>query len=155
MSKCVLSIIPFVFFVLMSCTAPEKKYNEHGIRVIQDLELKNETEPYSGLVELHYPSGKLHFLSTYNNGEPVKVESWYEDGSREYIKSGSVGSFSYEAWYPNGNPEKIENVKDGFLHGIQKEWYENGQLKVESEHDNNRVLKSTIYYEDGRVKSNR
>ncbi len=81
--------------------------------------------------------GKLSWKCNYKDGEIngiCKTWTWYEDGT---LKSDSTGNYnddgsmqeSIRGWFEDGTPSFENNYKDNEFHGIQKNWYTNGESK--------------------------
>ncbi len=65
--------------------------------------------------------------SAYANGQPERVKLFAViDGEKVLVGE--------ERYYLNGNLQRSRELKDGYPHGLWREWYKNGQLKVEKQY---------------------
>ena len=84
-----------------------------------------------------------------------------------YLKGVPDGGYTFDIWHKNlklkGGPVKIEvkdgktkkteiGLKDGFYHGVVREWWENGNLQTETGFENGkRHGKNTNWDKDGKL----
>ena len=52
-------------------------------------------------------------------------------------------------WYENGHLELKGNWIDGIQDGLHREWYENGQLTIETFYDYGEIIEEECWDEDG------
>ncbi len=69
--------------------------------------------------------------------------SWYAfDGQMEKkcnYKNGKLHGL-YQQWYENGQTERKCNYKNGKLHGLYQQWYENGQTERKCNYKNGKFI---------------
>ena len=110
----------------------------------------------------NYPNGNKKSEGTmkrifwkYKSGEWIY---YYPSGDIKEIGNykGIFGSQNgtWTSYYKNGQKWKEIDYKCGKDVGVQKEWYENGQIKEEWDLINNSAIdgKWASYYENGRIK---
>lgn len=108
-----------LFIVLLASCKSKEARSTNAIILIEKsstdslFSLKNgvlmyENQPFSGIVNTFYNTGKL------------KSKLRYVLGKRDGI---------YKGWYPNGNKSFERLYKEGLKFGAHIGWYENGQLK--------------------------
>jgi len=151
------------------------KLNGKCLKWYPDGRLKNENEYIDNnsksIIE-YYNSGKTKEIITYNNlGISISHKSWFEHGQLNYERFDTGEAYSY---YENGKIlrkatrtgdinkggfvmiiEYFENgvvkketknyYKDNLLHGIEKYFYETGELKKEIDYSNgikNKIIKT-------------
>ena len=96
--------------------------NFKHIRIVKDFNLQKELYE----VSFYYRSGKIERRGTTSNKSFMNYE----------------GPCIY--FYENGNRKKIENYSENKILGKQFEWYENGNVKLESEIVFNKKTNNTI-----------
>jgi hypothetical protein len=87
---------------------------------------------FTGVCEENYPNGKVHFRTTYYNGQ----------------KEGE-----YEEFYPSGKQKAIGNYKNWDLVGSAKRYHANGAIELIIETDSVGNGELIRYYDNGKVKT--
>jgi antitoxin component YwqK of YwqJK toxin-antitoxin module len=100
-----------------------------------------------GGVEVTYDGGGVGFIGTlsdteirkeFYNGQLQGSRVLYDNGQLKkecHLKNGELHGLQRE-WYESGQLEVEENYENGELHGLQRRWYESGQLKKEMNYEN-------------------
>ncbi|WP_282056022.1 DMP19 family protein [Maribacter luteus] len=125
--------------------------------------IKEEFSVEAGLIDgeykLFYQIGILKEMVVYVKGHKTGERKAYnEDGVlvHEVIKGDTENSVVHKWFYENGIPKKMEtrNADTDKKCGAYKEWYDNGQLKADSNFMNNstRIGKWSEYWKDGSKK---
>jgi antitoxin component YwqK of YwqJK toxin-antitoxin module len=117
----------------------------------------NEFDPnFSGQCEGFHPNGLVKEIVYYANGLPTgSREEFHEDGAKKLTvqKLFSEEDTRRYTWYfRNGNPKKQEQRqgRDNKLFGDYKEWFENGQLQIEGEYNNDQLRIRNGWISSGR-----
>ena len=116
-----------------------------------------QTNPFTGWMVEHYPSGSLLSRSLVSNGLLNGVsEGWQTNGQLqicEYFKD-SVSHGLRTKWHPNGAKMTESMIADGKHQGTFRRWHENGALAEEIEmHDGQPDGQSRAFYPSGFLKS--
>jgi hypothetical protein len=84
------------------------------------------------VVEQHHPNGVKKAASYFLGDEKVGFREWDEAGRLEfeYAMRGGVKHGHEYRFHPNGRPLERETYHGGRLHGVGKQWSEEGQLLV-------------------------
>jgi antitoxin component YwqK of YwqJK toxin-antitoxin module len=84
------------------------------------------------VVEEYYPTGERKSSSYFLGGEKVGFRQWDEAGRLEfeYAMRGGVKHGHEYRFYPNGRLEDKETYREGRLHGVGRQWSEDGRLLV-------------------------
>ena len=90
---------------------------------------KDENKPYTG---------KFYYI--FNDGR-----------SEGNMKNGKLHGL-YKTYYKNGNKRDEQNYKNGSIYGLQTGWYENGQKRVKLKFDDDGIISTREWNEDGSVK---
>lgn len=61
------------------------------------------------------------------------------DLKEEWIGEKCYKNGTYKTWSKPGVPKKIENFKNGELHGLQKKWYPSGKLLYSFNYKNGKL----------------
>ncbi|MFQ6614584.1 MAG: toxin-antitoxin system YwqK family antitoxin [Fidelibacterota bacterium] len=70
------------------------------------------------------PAPERQVTATFSNGKPERVNIFQVvDGQKKLVKE--------ETYYFNGQMMRSRELKDGYPHGVWREWFNNGQLRVE------------------------
>jgi antitoxin component YwqK of YwqJK toxin-antitoxin module len=89
------------------------------------------------IVEDTHPDGTPRLVHYYKNDdgirEKVKVEAFYEDGSKRYTGEYADGKRNgyWVYWYENGNMWSEGYFKDDLRDGFGTTWHKNGQKNFE------------------------
>ncbi len=81
-------------------------------------------------VEKWYENGERWYVRHYKDGEmDGKWEAWRENGKRWYVHhyKGGEKDGKWEAWRENGKRWYVEHFKDGEKDGKWEKWYKNGK----------------------------
>jgi antitoxin component YwqK of YwqJK toxin-antitoxin module len=109
----------------------------------------------NGLFNTWFKNGQKRHEGYFTNGEfDGLMTSWYENGQKEsekYIEDMEVNGQS-TIWYKNGQLLFKGNYKDGYLDGKNIFWYENGQKSFEYEFNFGELILEKQWYENGQVK---
>jgi len=87
-----------------------------------------------------------------------KIESFYTDGKKNFVKNYSDGKLNGTTthWFENGQKRIELNFRDNLTHGEFNEWYENGQLKEKSFFENAMQTGEYIsYHSNGQIRTKR
>jgi antitoxin component YwqK of YwqJK toxin-antitoxin module len=87
----------------------------------------NSQTPYTGWVKMTYENGQVKWLEQAKNGKRQLRADWHEKGMR--------------AWEGN--------YKGDNIHGLEREWYENGQKKVEVYWNDGLIVTASSWLPDG------
>ena len=98
---------------------------------------ENGKQTSHGLVQEWYPGGQIKEEKIYINDDCVARKGWNKNGvlTNEYIYTDTAAW--EKSYYDDGRPKEEESQiydeeTDTYQrHGIQKQWYDNGQLKTE------------------------
>ncbi|MEI6746798.1 MAG: hypothetical protein WCL34_12620 [Methylococcaceae bacterium] len=98
----------------------------------------NETEPFTGTLEMNHPSGhkklKEHYEKGLANGRSVV---WHDNGEKAFeadFENGILdGVETY--WYEDGQKSRETHYKNGTVNGTMTQWDGEGH-KVEKEYKN-------------------
>jgi hypothetical protein len=83
---------------------------------------------------------------------PIRFSDLTEDDELGYTYQGKPYSGVIEE-YKNGVPYLYHEIKDGLLHGYEREWYPNGQIAVECHYClNQRHGYLRLWYPNGQIK---
>ncbi|RMF06834.1 MAG: hypothetical protein D6762_08665 [Candidatus Neomarinimicrobiota bacterium] len=66
---------------------------------------------------------------SYSNGTPEIVRTFRKEGDRNVL-------VAEDRYYFGGQWQQHRELRDGYPHGLWREWYQNGQLKVEKHYEN-------------------
>ncbi len=91
----------------------------------------------------YYFEDKLHGPSIFFHEEKITSESWFYFGGRQ----GKARRF-----YTSGELYSLERYRDNLLHGEQKYFYPNKNLKSFLVYEKGHLLKAELYFEDGSLK---
>jgi antitoxin component YwqK of YwqJK toxin-antitoxin module len=91
----------------------------------------------------YYFEDQLHGPSVFFSKGQILSQSWFYHGKRQ----GKTRRF-----YENGSLYCIECYKDNMLHGEQKYFYLNGQIKSFLIYENGKLQKALLYFENGKLK---
>ena len=105
-------------------------YSGDYMEQVYTKEMEDGGIPYSGILYEKYPSGNIKYYCEYENGVP----------NGEFIR-----------FYDDGSVLSIENMDKGTVSGIHKEYYPNGNLKLEENCQYGIILNSKKYGENGEV----
>ena len=112
-----------------------------------------------GAYKTYFENGNLEEFIEYNEGNKTGIyQKFYENGILKYeVTNGDKENILIHKWfYENGIPKKLETRKADTdkKFGEYKEWYDNSQLKEESNFANNitRIGKWFLYWKDGSKK---
>lgn len=89
------------------------------------------------VIEDTHPDGNPRLIHYYKeidgSRQKVKVEAFYEDGSKRYIGEFADGKRNgyWVYWYENGNKWSEGYFKDDLRDGFGTTWHENGQKHYE------------------------
>jgi hypothetical protein len=84
------------------------------------------------IVKGRHSDGSKKVSWYYLNGEKVGVRNWYEDGQLEFeiaMRNGVKHAWEYR-FHENANLLEREGYHEGQLHGIGRQWAEDGRLLV-------------------------
>lgn len=115
------------------------------------------TNPFTGFMVEHFPTGSLRSRSAISNGLLHGVsEGWFTNAQlqvSEHFKEG-VSHGLRTKWYSSGTKQSEAAIADGKLHGTFRKWHENGVLseQVEFIADRPEGL-SVAYYPSGFLKA--
>ena len=120
-----------------------KNYYDNGIKI--------------GVWETYYDTGKLEKQRFYNNGKQDGIYRHFNpQGNVIYLVTYKDGlkHGEYKYFSPKtGKPIREEFFKEDKKHGIQKEYYTNGQLKLQENFSYGKKQgKFFTYYENGQIK---
>lgn len=102
----------------------------------KELEVKSNlnSSKKNGPVKFYYKNGNIKFIDFYENGEKIKVQTFFEEGElQEEIKYSGNFKESIHAYYQNSKPKfikkysKIEKWKTGL---DLTEFYDNGKISL-------------------------
>lgn len=84
------------------------------------------------VVEENHPSGAKRSASYFLGGEQVGFRMWDDEGRLEFENAfrGGVRHGNEYSFYPNGRLEEVTPYRDGGIHGMGRQWSEDGRLLV-------------------------
>jgi hypothetical protein len=84
------------------------------------------------VVDAYHPSGAKKSASYFVGSEKVGYREWDEDGQLEfeYAMAGGVKHGHEYRFHPNGQLLEKETYRTGRLHGVGRQWAEDGRLLV-------------------------
>ena len=96
----------------------------------------------------YYEDGSPSYFAVYNNGEIIKMNSWYRDGS---LRSQLKGGESLEYCYFDSQGNESIHIQDN----IQTEYFEDGTIKSQIPFDKAKLYHgtATAYNPDGTKKA--
>lgn len=110
------------------------------------------------VVEDTHPDGSPRMIHYYHqkdgNREKVKVETFYEDGSKRYVGEFANGKRNgyWIYWYKNGNMWSEGYFKDDLRDGLGTTWHKNGQKHYEGSYSEGiRTGTWTFWSEEGEL----
>jgi len=109
----------------------------------------------NGLIEDHYPDGKILHKGFYTDGKLTQYTNYFEDGQLERVfKPTSDRKDELKKYFPN---KKLKSDVEYFEGNstLWQDYYDNGQLSYLEEYDkkHERVLRRCSYYRDGKARS--
>ena len=119
-----------------------KKWDQSGNPISVDTYQRDEDgkSQRHGIAESWYPGGQKKGEHVYVNDRCCSSKSWNKDGVL-VAESLDSGTAAWEkSYYEDGAPREEGNyrydLENGWRleHGVQKQWYENGQLRQEEEY---------------------
>src|SRR6185312_12129852 len=136
-----------------------KEYYEGG-NLRQELSYLNGKK--NGMEKTYYESGGLSSEISYINDTIVGLDkSYFKNGNIKYVDSvgesrskGYAKNETQKEYYENGNLKNETNFSYGNIIGVKKKYYENGVLYIETPYINgerNGTIK--MYYKNGKLKS--
>jgi hypothetical protein len=84
------------------------------------------------VVASHHPNGAKESVSYFVGGEKVGLRQWDEEGRLEFESTmqGGVKHGPEYHFHPNGRLLEKESYHNGHLHGVGRQWSEDGRLLV-------------------------
>lgn len=115
--------------------------------VNQDMLGKGDSSTADKANKVVINKGEKDVLFKYDNAGKLESKIYYESGKRDHIKK--INTF-----YKNGNLKEEMYYSHGFLHGLSRVWYKDGQLKmmVHFRNDKPDGLEKW-FYQNGNLKS--
>lgn len=139
-----------------------------------------ESHRRNGLCREWYDNGQLKKEEYFKLGRPRNSRGWYKDGvlrfesnlkdsirlNKSYFPNGQLSRDSFEKqkgyrkiqhgtdryWFENGQLKQESNYLDGKSHGTQKFWNEEGVLVSEGASDMGKPIYAKYYYDSGILK---
>lgn len=109
----------------------------------------------NGMIEDHYPDGKMLHKGFYTDGKLTQYTNYYPDGQVERVfKPTSDRKDELRKYYPNKQMKSDVEYYEGNS-TLWQDYYDNGQLSYLEEYDkkHERVLRRCSYYKDGKPRS--
>lgn len=110
---------------------------------------KPDSDPLRSIY--YFPNGKEFGRYDQNIGTEYtdkRFEVWYYPPNEHYIicyKGWNASNILVNIVYYKSNPEARTSMK----HGVERSWYDDGQLKEEIHRENGRVIKYKRWYNNG------
>jgi antitoxin component YwqK of YwqJK toxin-antitoxin module len=127
-------------------------YYISGVKQMEGLSLKKDTEVYDGTIRWYYENGKPFQMVNYNDGVlNGKRQIFFENGklkSESFYKDGKFEG-KYKLYYDNGKLNEEGDYKNNLKTGFWKIYYPNGKMEMEGTYKDGRKINTwkTFYYD--------
>lgn len=107
-------------------------------------------------VQLHNSNGTpIRNVSYWQNGKLTKVETVDRKGlamTRTYSQAGDDDTYDTEILHKNGKVFRVYGTKNNRLHGLLREFSEEGTLLLETNYEQERPIAENQFYMNGKIK---